>query len=633
LTPPLKDQERMMLKSTLQQNTQKVCITMVLILAVVFATQAQHVSSEVDTLLSRMNDRNYSTIDSLRSIMLQLASINRIEKSELIDSKIKLVQVRILLAQNKPDSARLILNESESFFIDHPKYTNSRDHGLVLLSRVRFSSVMGEYGTAKVAALEARTIFQRLEKKQDEATALQALGNLGVETDNFEEAVKYYVEAQKLNFETHRALDASLSVNLALAYNQIGQYDAALKSMRNILGTKALGKFPPLGYVNLYSILASIHFNMRQYDSALIFHGKSRSTAVQLNIPEAIDLADFRLASFYSNTGDIRRSNAIAKKLLNSSHRESADNLFDVPLLLTRNYYTSGKFDSCILIGSSMLRRLGPNKTSEPGIQLSTLVANAFEKIHQRDSAIAYLQQSNALKDSVYGPTKQKEMSSLYAEIETLTKEKEIRLLKKEADVHEAENQILVISIVFGTSTTLLIVFLLLLNYRNRQKSHALLNYELQSQLDLRRNELHQQMLRIMYMNDGLSEIEEKLKRLKGAQPNHVQAIQQVLNTIHMNRTLEKEWDHFDNYFGSVHVGFFEKFNSRFPQLSITERRLAGLVRMNLTNTQIAGILNIEAKSVKVAKHRLKKKLELGEEDDLNTFLQSFEDNVLSVEN
>jgi DNA-binding NarL/FixJ family response regulator len=56
------------------------------------------------------------------------------------------------------------------------------------------------------------------------------------------------------------------------------------------------------------------------------------------------------------------------------------------------------------------------------------------------------------------------------------------------------------------------------------------------------------------------------------------------------------------------------------------ERRLAGLVRMNLTNIQIAGILNIEGKSVKVAKHRLKKKLGLSEDDDLNTFLQSIDE-------
>ena len=122
----------------------------------------------------------------------------------------------------------------------------------------------------------------------------------------------------------------------------------------------------------------------------------------------------------------------------------------------------------------------------------------------------------------------------------------------------------------------------------------------------------------MIYINNGLTEVEESLKKIKPASSSE---IQQVLSSIHINRSLEKEWDNFNSYFSDIHSGFFEKLDNEFPQLTIAEKRLAGLIRMNLTNREIAGILNIEDASVKTAKYRLKKKIGLTDEQNLNTFL------------
>lgn len=65
--------------------------------------------------------------------------------------------------------------------------------------------------------------------------------------------------------------------------------------------------------------------------------------------------------------------------------------------------------------------------------------------------------------------------------------------------------------------------------------------------------------------------------------------------------------------------------------MSISEKRLAGLIRMDLTNREIAGILSIEDSSVKTAKHRLKKKLALTDEQNLYQFLVGLTANETSV--
>jgi DNA-binding NarL/FixJ family response regulator len=121
-----------------------------------------------------------------------------------------------------------------------------------------------------------------------------------------------------------------------------------------------------------------------------------------------------------------------------------------------------------------------------------------------------------------------------------------------------------------------------------------------------------------------LAEVEESLRKIKTVSNGNPKEVQELLSSIHINKSLEKEWDNFTDYFGSVHVGFYEKFNGLFPNVTLSEKRLAGLIRMNMTNSEIAGILNIESSSVKTAKYRLKKKVGLNDEQDIHSFLQTF---------
>lgn len=56
--------------------------------------------------------------------------------------------------------------------------------------------------------------------------------------------------------------------------------------------------------------------------------------------------------------------------------------------------------------------------------------------------------------------------------------------------------------------------------------------------------------------------------------------------------------------------------------LSKTEQHLAGLLRMNLSTKDIALLKNITPGSVRLSKHRLRKKLDLPEGKELEHFLQ-----------
>lgn len=65
----------------------------------------------------------------------------------------------------------------------------------------------------------------------------------------------------------------------------------------------------------------------------------------------------------------------------------------------------------------------------------------------------------------------------------------------------------------------------------------------------------------------------------------------------------------------------FKKLEQRYPELTPQERRLAALLRLNLSSKEISGIMNISPKSVDQGRYRLRKKLTLQKKKNLSLFL------------
>jgi DNA-binding CsgD family transcriptional regulator len=72
-----------------------------------------------------------------------------------------------------------------------------------------------------------------------------------------------------------------------------------------------------------------------------------------------------------------------------------------------------------------------------------------------------------------------------------------------------------------------------------------------------------------------------------------------------------------------VHKDFFTNLKKKYPDLSSGELRLSALIRLNLNLKESATLLNIAPDSVKTARHRLRKKLNLPEDSNLTDYLMT----------
>ncbi|MCH7413216.1 hypothetical protein MM213_06965 [Belliella sp. R4-6] len=75
--------------------------------------------------------------------------------------------------------------------------------------------------------------------------------------------------------------------------------------------------------------------------------------------------------------------------------------------------------------------------------------------------------------------------------------------------------------------------------------------------------------------------------------------------------------------FEKVYPHFYESLYQLIPEISTQEVRLCSLIRMNLTAKEISQILNITPASVNKARYRLRKKISLEPQEDLDSFILS----------
>jgi hypothetical protein len=86
---------------------------------------------------------------------------------------------------------------------------------------------------------------------------------------------------------------------------------------------------------------------------------------------------------------------------------------------------------------------------------------------------------------------------------------------------------------------------------------------------------------------------------------------------------LDSDFEQAKSQIQQVHPDFFNLINEKAEKkLSLLDLKLCAYLYLKMDTTQISQLMNIEAKSVRMAKYRVKQKLGLDKGEDLNSFLQ-----------
>lgn len=108
--------------------------------------------------------------------------------------------------------------------------------------------------------------------------------------------------------------------------------------------------------------------------------------------------------------------------------------------------------------------------------------------------------------------------------------------------------------------------------------------------------------------------------KLDGSKVSHT-GIDELKNLVKQSIQTDKHWENFILHFNASNFDFFEKLRSVHPKITINEEKHCAFIKMKLSNKEVAALLGVEPDTVKKARQRLKKRINLKKEESLKVFL------------
>jgi DNA-binding CsgD family transcriptional regulator len=157
----------------------------------------------------------------------------------------------------------------------------------------------------------------------------------------------------------------------------------------------------------------------------------------------------------------------------------------------------------------------------------------------------------------------------------------------------------------------------------NDRKIVELKNEALKNEVKLKSKQLANTAMALVKKNETLTELKKELVLNKNGFDNYY-SYKKLLKTVDNSIAHKDEWKIFEYNFNQVHEEFFFQLKKQFPELTHKDLKVCAYIKMNLTTKEIAPLLNISIRGVETHRYRLKRKLNLDNDNSLATYLRNF---------
>lgn len=488
-------------------------------------------------------------------------------------------------------------------------------------------------------------------------TNLNNLGQASFAKSDYSKAIAYFDSTLQLDRE--RQIDEYISIdlnNIGKVYFSWGKYQTALEYYY-----EALEKAEATGNEDMQAIR---HSNIGQaYLSMEDFSNAGKHFNIALAIDRKLENTG-KLGIRYSHIGmmNLKQGNLDTAQV----YLQDAFRIFESQNMISSTVITLNNLGDLMLQKKDFENALDFYKRSleiskQAGMKANTLrslrnIAETHRQTGNYRQTVDYLLRFSSLKDTLFNQEKHRQLAEFEARYETEKKERENLLLRNEANIQRKQKIIFIIS----GAALLVIVFtlLMMLNIKRKSLLKTRLLHEKDRQLhhlDLEKKEKENQHLQdVLFAEEQINKLQtEKLQQknrelstsavhiinknevlgnirkmatewLKEADFDRSKNLKKLIREVDLNTDLDEQWEQFKLHFESVHKGFFERLLQHFPKLTPNELKLCAYLRMNLSTKEIAQMLNISPESVTTKRYRLRKKLNLGKDDNLVGFVSGY---------
>lgn len=483
--------------------------------------------------------------------------------------------------------------------------------------------------SAFIYAKEAYNLSKRADYKKAEIT--YTLGIVYSYYNELSRSQKYFHEAFKLakqsnNTELLYTLYAAIGIN----YNFMKEYEKSLEYLNKSL--VYLDKYDDNNKISLLISIGQAYSNIGNFNESEKYLYKALEISKKINSK----IADVYivLGDSYLRKKDFPKSIEFYDKTIKSGvskesryYISALDGLFQNNLEL-KNYDEA--FKQALVIDSLA------GKLMDYDVQINTLLSLSELSDYEGNykSALHYANRYINLRDTILTRQKNEQLNFLNIEFETSLKEQKIAAMEK-----EAEYKVILFSIIF-VSLILIISVLFFILKHIKQKNKILLLEKQKMQYEKELEVLEKQKLRLqIYEKDReilthilqINQQKEILTNVKEEVTGFVNYdnMEEVYNSVKKLNSdiltkikLCDDWEQIKLHFEKVHPSFFSNLRIKHQHLTINELKMCSYIKLKFSIKEISRLLNITPESVKVSRSRLKKKLQIPDEVNIDEYLE-----------
>jgi len=518
-----------------------------------------------------------------------------------------------LFAQNqvKIDSLTILLNN-----------VNADTLKIKILTEIANQYARFNYIKAVEFSKQALEIAQKTDNKKTISYSYSVLGNNLLFLGNYDEALNYYLESLKLTEDINdEVLRFQIYHNLGVLKDRLQQFDEALEFYFKALGlfekNVANGVFKKIEnqYPVIFNSIGNIYETKKDYKTSEEYYLKGYNLAINKNyeifgvITNNLGKLEIEMGNYDKAFQFLNQSLEFRKKI-NDQHGIAKTYIF-----LALYYKELKDYNKALDFANQALKISQETNTLLTYQNAASILSEIYELVPNYKKALEYYKLYKELNDSLINDKKYNELARIQ-----LKYEYEIENREK-----VAKEQRIRFRLILTSSTLLLgliILGLLFILSRSRNKRIQLEKDKLEKDMMLKNKELTTNVLYLLKKNELIDNITTRLlklkERLKEENTEHLQKIIIDLQSITDNEV----WEEFELRFQNVHEEFYKNLQSKFPDLSPAEIKLAAFLRLNMTTKDIASITGQSINSLETARYRLRKKLGItNQEVNLVNFL------------
>lgn len=535
----------------------------------------------------------------------------------------------------KPDSTIFYTKKALSYLEDYPKLKVKTIMNLAIGYRNK-----GNY-TQSVQLLEdAVKIQQKLKNTTGLAIAYGELAtNYNYKTD-YKKSVAYLVKAiNLLKKDKNNTQLPAIKQKLANTYLAQHNYEFAIELYKECLASfKTLGASQNY-YLTLINLGDALTHTKKYTEARKVFNEATEGLKM-FKDNELIGINTFRVAELEEALGQTAKAGELYKHAIDNLNRAQSVRLIGMGGSYIR--FLNNKKDhnqALAIIKTVEASKKFRYANREEQLTYQNAIADTYKATNNDKAAIKAYQNTITIMDSIAIVQKDVAIQEIQAKFQTeLQREKNITLEANNAALQKEMETEKMLMILYGF-ISLSIIVLILLFLRGYWLKNRLQNEELKS-IEAEKNLIQQQHQHEQELTNAQKEvIEEKQRELTSTalrMANYQDSITEIIEKCNNGAEIkvadvkkdlqhlmkQKDyWKQFETRFNNLHPEFGANLSTRFAKLTKNDIEFCSLLKLNMSNKEIASLLQISHESAITKKYRIKKKMEINDDAEFEKLL------------